>query len=283
MRVYLLGTAAYVMIDIHCHILPGIDDGAQSLETALEMAQMAVADGIHMTYCTPHIYPGLYENSGPDIQRRVRQLQTVLDDKGINLRLNYGADVHLVPEVFEGLRSGRVPTLGGSRYLLLEPSHHVRPPRFRESVFELIGAGFVPVITHPERLTWADQHLSDFTELSRSGAWLQITGGALLGRFGKKPQHLAEYFVGEGWADVLASDGHTTGHRAPVLAEALSKAEKLLGREEAYRLVQKRPEAIVDNVAPTMVSRPPALIGPNPSKAGKIRGRVTQWLRSRNS
>ncbi len=271
------------MIDIHCHMLPGIDDGAATLEISLEMARMAVADGIRTTYCTPHIYPGLYENTGPDIQRRVGQLQMVLDDKGINLRLNYGADVHLVPDVFEGLRSGRVPTLGGGHYLLLEPSHHVRPPRFTESVFELIATGFIPVITHPERLTWADQHLSDFTELSRSGAWLQITGGALLGRFGKKPQRLAEYFVGEGWADVLASDGHTTGHRAPVLAEALSTAEKLLGTEEAYRLVRERPEAILNNLAQTMVSRPPALNQPNPSKAGKIRGRVTQWLRSRNS
>ena len=271
------------MIDIHCHLLPGIDDGATTLEISLEMARMAVADGIHTTYCTPHIYPGLYENSGPDIQRRVGQLQMVFDDKGINLRLNYGADVHLVPEVFEGMRSGRVPTLGGSRYLLLEPSHHVRPPRFKESVFELIGAGYVPVITHPERLTWADQHLSDFTDLSRSGAWLQITGGALLGRFGKKPQHLAEYFVSEGWADVLASDGHTTGQRAPVLAEALAKAEKLLGTVEAYRLVRERPQAIADNALPSLVVRPPSLDAPSSRNSGKILGRVTQWLRGRNS
>ena len=271
------------MIDIHCHLLPGIDDGAKTLEISLEMARIAVADGIRTTFCTPHIYPGLYENSGPDIQRRVGQLQLVLNDQGIDLHLNFGADVHLVPEVFEGLRSGRVPTLGGSRYLLLEPSHHVRPPRFKESVFELIGAGFVPVITHPERLTWADQHLSDFTDLSRSGAWLQVTGGALLGRFGKKPQHLAEYFVGEGWADVLASDGHTVGHRAPVLAEALRKAEKLLGTVEAYRLVGERPEAIVNNMAQAMVSRPPALNKPSSAKAGKIRGWVKQWLHGQNS
>ena len=270
------------MIDIHCHLLPGIDDGAQTLPSSLEMARIAVADGITTTFCTPHIYPGLYENHGPDIRRRVDDLQEILRDAGIALELSFGADTHLVPEVREGLRTGRIPTLGGSRYLLLEPSHHVRPPRFKESVFEIIGAGYVPVITHPERLTWAGQHKSDFTELSRSGAWLQVTGGALLGRFGKNAKLLAEYFVAEGWTDVLASDGHTTGRRAPVLAEAHYRAEQLVGKIEASRLVNDRPRAIIDNISPTLVTRPPAFSAPPPADTGKIRSWVTQWLRGQD-
>lgn len=260
------------MIDIHCHLLPGIDDGAPSLATSLEMANIAASDGIRTIFCTPHIYPGLYENTGPDIRRRVEQLQLILNDKGIELTLSFGADVHLVPEIYEGLRTGRVPTLGGSRYLLLEPSHHVRPPRFKESVFELIGAGYIPVITHPERLTWAEQHFSDFSDLSRSGAWMQITGGALVGRFGPRVRNLAERFVGDGWADVLASDGHTTGQRAPVLAEARERAAVLIGADEASRLVEGRPQAIADNLSADQVARPPALSAPPQSNAGKIRG-----------
>jgi protein-tyrosine phosphatase len=259
------------MIDIHCHLLPGIDDGAPSLDTSLEMARMAVNDGIRTIFCTPHIYPGLYENTGPDIRHRVEQLQLILNDKGIALTLSFGADAHLVPEIFDGLRTGRVPTLSGGRYLLLEPSHHVRPPRFVESVFELIATGYVPVITHPERLTWTEQHYSDFTELSRSGAWLQITGGALVGRFGPRVRQLAERFVGDGWADVIASDGHTTGQRAPVLAEARARAASLLGDDEAARLVAGRPQAILDNLAPELVTRPPALYAPPKANTGKIR------------
>ena len=100
------------MIDLHCHLLPGIDDGAQTLETSLEMARIAVADGITKIYCTPHIYPGLYENTGPDIKQRVAMLQLILQDKGIALELSFGADVHLVPEVPSGLADGRIPTLG---------------------------------------------------------------------------------------------------------------------------------------------------------------------------
>jgi protein-tyrosine phosphatase len=268
------------MIDIHCHLLPGIDDGAQTLPSSLEMARIAVADGITTIFCTPHIYPGLYENHGPDIRRRVDDLQKILRDHGIALELSFGADTHLVPEVRDGLRTGRIPTLGGSRYLLLEPSHHVRPPRFRESVFELIGAGYVPVITHPERLTWVEQHYADFTDLARSGAWMQVTGGALVGRFGPRVKKIAERFVGDGWTHVLASDGHTTGQRSPVLAAARARAESLLGRAEANRLVLDRPYAVLRNVSAGQITMPPAmLLRSDSTNAGKMMRWLPNWFR----
>ena len=146
------------MIDLHSHLLPGIDDGATSLEMSLDMARQAVADGVHTMACTPHIYPGLYQNDANGITRACHQLQAALDVYGIALTLVSGADVHLVPGLLDGLRAGTVPTLHGSRYVLLEPSHRVRPPRFEESVFELVAAGYTPVITHPERLTWIEDH-----------------------------------------------------------------------------------------------------------------------------
>lgn len=268
------------MIDIHCHLLHGIDDGAQTLPSSLEMARIAVADGITTIFCTPHIYPGLYENHGVDIRRRVDELQEILREAGIALELSFGADTHLVPELLEGVRTGRIPTLAGGRYLLIEPSHHVRPPRFRESVFELIGAGYVPVITHPERLTWVEQHYADFTELARSGAWMQITGGALVGRFGPRVKRIAERFVGDGWTHVLASDGHTTGQRSPVLAEARARAGVLLGSVEATRLVLDRPESIMRNVRPEQVVSPPSLLLKSDSaNAGKMMSWVPKWFR----
>jgi len=183
-----------------------------------------------------------------------------------------------VPEVLDGIRSGRVPTLGGSRYVLLEPSHHVRPPYFRESVFALIGAGYTPVITHPERLTWVDEEYADFKALSRSGAWMQVTGGALLGLFGPKAQRLAESFVAEGWADVIASDGHSAGRRAPVLAAAHAKAVTLVGADEAKQLVTGRPQAIIANTPADQVARPPAFNSQDLPIPGKIRSRFSRWL-----
>jgi len=271
------------LIDLHCHLLPGIDDGAQNLEESLRMASIAAADGITTLCCTPHIYPGLYENTGPDILRRVQALQLILTDRKITLDLSYGADAHLVPELMSGIQTRRVPTIAGSRYLLLEPPHHVRPPRFVESVFDVIAAGYVPIITHPERLTWAEQHLDDFFAISRSGGWLQITGAALTGSFGRRVANLATRFVAEGWCDVLASDGHSPTQRRPVLADALQHAQRLVGVEEARRLVLDRPRAVLDNLPPDAVPRPPASSAIRDTSHGKIRGYITRLAASTRS
>jgi protein-tyrosine phosphatase len=257
------------MIDLHSHILPGIDDGAKTLDDSLAMARIAVQDGIRVMACTPHIYPGMYMNDGPDIARRRDALQAVLRSEGIALELVVGADVHLVPGLLEGLRSGRVPTLHGSRYLLLEPSHTSPPPRFEDSVFDLLASGYTPIITHPERLTWVDGHYPVFLRLIEQGAWMQITAGALTGLFGPRAKYWGERFVGEGHTHIIASDAHSTGRRKPRISEALAIAERLLGHEEAQRLVNDRPQAVLDNAAPEKC--------PLPQKAAPVASHWGRW------
>jgi protein-tyrosine phosphatase len=239
------------MIDLHCHMLPGIDDGAPDLETALAMARMAVADGIHATACTPHIYPGVYENKGDDIRQAIKSLQDRLDDAGIALRLTCGADAHLAPELPAKLRSGDAPTLGGSRYFLLEPPHHVAPPRFADFVFNVVASGFVPVITHPERLTWIDDHYDTFCALVEQGAWMQITSGSVTGRFGDNARYWAERMLDEGRVHILATDAHGIRRRAPLLAEGRDAAAEIVGMDEAIHLVETRPLGILENLSPS--------------------------------
>jgi protein-tyrosine phosphatase len=247
------------MIDLHCHLLPGVDDGAPDLATSLAMARIAVGDGIAVAACTPHIYPGMYENSGPAIRQAVVELQNHLDEAGIPLRLTAGADVHIAPDLVAGLRSGRVPSLHDSRYFLLEPPHHVAPPRFVETVRDLLAAGYVPVITHPERLTWIEDRYEIFEELARQGAWLQVTAGSLTGRFGEAARYWAERLLDEGWVHILATDSHGADRRPPLLAEGQRAAERWLGVEEAVRLVETRPHGILTNWKPEQLPRPPAL------------------------
>lgn len=238
------------MIDLHCHILPGIDDGAKMLEVSLEMARIAVADGIHTIACTPHIYPGKYMNDGPSIAAARDALQAELDRAGIALQLVVGADVHLVPGLVDGLRSGRIPTLHGSRYFLLEPSHTTPPPRLEESVFNLIASGYTPVITHPERLTWVEGHFPVFQRLIAQGAWMQVTAGALTGIFGSRAKYWGERFVGEGMTHILATDAHSNGRRRPRLTEGLAVVRQLIGDAEAVRMVDERPRAVLENRSP---------------------------------
>jgi protein-tyrosine phosphatase len=244
------------MIDLHCHILPGIDDGAPDLTTSLNMARASVAQGVTTVACTPHILPGLYNNSGPEIREMIRQLQSILAQEEIPLRLVSGADVHVTPDFLAGLRSGRLLSLADSRYVLVEPPHHTAPPQLEELFFNLLATGYVPVLTHPERLSWVPSRYEAIKRLAQTGVWMQITAGSLAGRFGRKPLYWAERMLDEGHVHLIASDAHDTGHRPPDMAAGRESAAKRLGSEEALNLVDVRPRGVLNDHPPSTLPLP---------------------------
>jgi protein-tyrosine phosphatase len=134
------------------------------------------------------------------------------------------------------------------------------PPGFEQAVFGLVAAGYTPVITHPERLVWIEDHYEVFLRLIQQGAWMQVTAGALTGMFGPRAKYWGEKFLGEGHTHLLATDAHSNGRRVPRLAEACSVAQRMLGAVEAQRLVLDRPQAILDDLAPSQVTAPPQLV-----------------------
>jgi protein-tyrosine phosphatase len=238
------------MIDLHCHILPGIDDGAPDLDTALAMAAIAASDGIEVMACTPHIYPGLYENNQAGIRAAMDAFAAELAEAEIPLKLVIGADVHMDPSLRDGLKGGRIPTLNGSRYFLFEPPHHVAPMRLEETCFELLVAGYVPILTHPERLTWIGDHYDQMVELAERGVWMQLTAASVTGRFGRGAQHYALKMLDDGIVHILATDAHHSTKRPPILSEARELVAKRLGAEEARNMVLVRPRGVLDNTDP---------------------------------
>jgi protein-tyrosine phosphatase len=244
------------MIDLHSHILPGIDDGAPDLSASLEMARAFVADGVEIVACTPHILPGLYPNSGPDILTRIAALQMAVAESGIPLTLVAGSDAHMTPDLVANLRSGKALSIASTRYVLVEPPHRVAPPRIEDFFFNLTVAGYVPILTHPERLTWIEQQYPTILRLLQAGVWMQITAGSLVGAFGRTPKYWAERMLDEGAVHILASDSHDTLRRPPNLSAGREAAAKRVGEEEARQLVDIRPRGILDNVAPDRLSPP---------------------------
>jgi protein-tyrosine phosphatase len=238
------------LIDLHSHLLPGIDDGAKDLVTSLAMARVAVADGITTIACTPHILPGVYNNSGPAIRQAVARLAESIAKAGIPITLVTGADVHIAPDLDVQLRDGRALTLNNSRYLLLEPPHHVLPPRLEDLIFELQAAGYVPILTHPERLSWVEGRYDLIRRLVSSSVLMQITAGSVMGRFGRGPLYWAERMLDEGLCHLLATDAHNTEQRAPRMAEARDVVAQRLGDDEAINLVLRRPQGILNNLSP---------------------------------
>ncbi len=241
------------MIDLHSHILPGVDDGAKDLEMSINMARMAVQDGIEVMACTPHFMPGMYDNVATDVRQRVADFNAALMHHNINLAVVTGSDAHIRPDFLNGLRNGEILTLHDSRYVLFEPPHNVMPQRLEELLFNIRVSGFVPILTHPERLKWIEQNYPIMQKLAQSGVWMQITAGSLTGRFGSRPQYWGKRMLAEGLVSILATDAHNTKSRPPLLAEGFEVAKSELGVDEALNLVVTRPECVLENVEPDQV------------------------------
>jgi protein-tyrosine phosphatase len=243
------------LIDLHSHLLPGVDDGSRDIGCSLEMARMAVDQGIKVAACTPHIHPGVYNNTGSDIMRRVDDLRHELDIAGIPLRLVAGADNHIAPDLVSRLRSGAALTLNGGRYVLIEPPHHILPPRIEETFFDLLAAGFVPILTHPERMSWISQRYDLIGRLAHAGVWMQLTAGSLLGDFGTRTRSWSCRMLDDGLIDIVATDAHDVLRRPPRMRAAFEALCSRLGEAEALKLVQERPLAVIENRSPGNLRR----------------------------
>jgi protein-tyrosine phosphatase len=191
------------------------------------------------------------------------------------LQLATGADAHVTPDFVAGLRSGHLLSLADSRYVLVEPPHHVAPPRLHDLFFQLIVAGYVPILTHPERLGWIKSHYSTIQELARSGTWMQITAGSLTGGFGRTARYWAERMLDDGLVHILATDAHDTVRRPPNLSQGREIAAKRIGDGEAEHLVLTRPLGIMNNQEPSSL--------PMPASAATATGVVHAHARSHTS
>ena len=236
------------MIDLHSHILPGVDDGALDINVALDMARMAVADGIRVMACTPHFMPGMYDNSAQDIRNRVSQFQSILNNEGIALNLVVGCDAHIRPDFLNRLRNNEILRLNDSRYVLFEPPHNIAPQRLDDLMFNIMVAGYMPILTHPERLKWIEQNFDLIERMFQQGVWMQITAGSLTGRFGARPQYWAQKMLSQGMVHILATDAHNLKSRPPILSAAYELAVKEVGLDEARNLVLERPVSILDDI-----------------------------------
>lgn len=235
------------MIDLHCHILPGLDDGATTYDVALQMARIAVMDGTTHIACTPHIIEGKYPNTTASILPAVQALQARIVEHKIPLKLLVGADIHVAWDLPEKLLSKEIPTLNNSRYFLLEPPHRILPPKLEILTSRLLEEGFIPIITHPERLSWIKNHYDVIVRLHDMGCLMQLTADSLLGGFGIDVKKYTKRMINDGLATIFASDGHSDTWRKPLLSEAKRVVEKQWGEEIAKKLFLDNPNKIIAN------------------------------------
>src|SRR6266550_6008163 len=180
------------MIDIHLHILPGVDDGPETLEEALALAKVLVEEGIHSAVATPHYNDQFPQRNAAEIRERVHDLQQTLDLHQIPLRLFAGHEALIKPGLIDDIQAGRLATLNGSRYLLLELWNSSWLPETDRVIFELRASGITPILAHPERYRVFQKELERLTSLLRQGVLVQITASSLVGMQGRTAQRTAE-------------------------------------------------------------------------------------------
>jgi protein-tyrosine phosphatase len=232
------------MIDLHNHLLPGIDDGAPDLETSLELARLAVAEGITHMVCTPHIHPGRYENTPQSIAAALACFKQALTGAGIELQVAAAAEVRFGLELMAGVADAKIPYLGaweGHKVLLLEFPHGEIPFGAERLTQWLKGRGILPMIAHPERNKGIMRQPSRLRPFLEQGCLLQVTASSLTGHFGDAARDIATDLLRQGQVTILATDAHNSDRRPPRLKEAVMVAEQLIGAERAAALVNANP------------------------------------------
>jgi protein-tyrosine phosphatase len=231
-------------VDIHCHLLPGLDDGAVGLDEALAMAEMAVANGTETIVATPHQLGSHAKNSGEAIRAATVRFQQFLDQRRVPLRVLPGADVRIEPDLVQRIRRGEVLSLADRRrHVLLELPHDLYVPLER-LLAELAAAGMVGILSHPERNLGILNKPGILRPLVDCGCLLQVTAGSLTGEFGSSIQRCTESLLEQGLVHFVATDAHGTKARAPRLRPAFDRVAELVGEEAAVDLCCRHPGAV---------------------------------------
>ncbi|OAT80996.1 tyrosine protein phosphatase [Bacillus sp. MKU004] len=235
------------MIDIHSHILPGIDDGAKTVQESIEMAKKAVSEGIHTIIATPHHNNGKYSNTKSNILPLVYQLNETLQREQIQLTVLPGQECRIYGEILKDFQKDEILTLNqDSQYLFIEfPSGSV--PRYAERLlYDIQVEGLIPVIVHPERNAELIERPDKLYKLIKNGAVTQMTASSLTGYFGKNIQKFSQQIIEANLTHFIASDAHNVHNRSFKMEEAMDTIEKKYGIDSVYYFTENA-EMIVSN------------------------------------
>ncbi|MFS0892091.1 tyrosine-protein phosphatase [Peribacillus frigoritolerans] len=235
------------MIDIHCHILPGVDDGSADMKESMNMAKKAVEAGITHLFATPHHLNEKYVNAKRDIIERAVRLNGSLKQNNIPLTIHLGQEVRIHRDIFTSLEKEEILTLNDNgTYLLLElPSGKV-PTYTQEVIYELLLKGITPIIVHPERNKELIANHKLLFELVQEGALTQITSGSIIGNFGKSIQSFSKKIIEHNLAHFIATDAHNIGSRGFTLQQAYETITKAYGIQSAFYFKENAEQLLKD-------------------------------------
>ena len=237
------------MFDLHMHILPGVDDGAKTMEEAVEMARVASENGTEAVLATPHRRDVTERLSVQEVQELMTVFKARLEGEGIGLRLLLGMENHLDIDLPGELSSGRALPMNGTRYALVELPFFGSPNYLDEVLFQIQVQGITPVLAHPERIEAVQKNPELLVGFVERGMLSQVTAGSFLGYFGGGVKRVTHTLLRRGLIHLIASDAHVPrGPRSPNLTRAVAVAAAVVGQERANAMVVDTPRAILDDM-----------------------------------
>lgn len=237
------------MFDIHCHILPGVDDGSGNLSDSIEMAQLAADSGTKGIVATPHCnMPGLFDNYwADDFAEKFHKLRKALKDKNIPIEIYSGQEVFLSRNFEVHLKKQELVTLNNSRYMLTELDFRIDEKTALSRLERLADYGYVPIVAHPERYGFVIENPDAIKSIHAAGALVQINRGSIMGDFGVYIKRTADFIVRRGMADFVASDAHSQFSRTPDLADANEYICSNISYDYADVLFRVNPIKVINN------------------------------------
>ena len=235
------------LYDIHCHILPGVDDGARNMEESLWMLSKEYKEGVRHVILTPHFRYEMFEPHMNIVTRQFIQLrrEAIKIGQG-DLQLYLGCELHSSMDMVECLKKGRRLTLAGSRYVLVEFSNSDEKSYIEERVRSLLMNGFIPIIAHAERYKATRSDIRFLEELREAGAYIQINADTISGESGFGAKLFAKKLMKQGILDFVGSDGHRQNERIPQIGKCAAKMEKIMGKEYVKKILIDNPGKITE-------------------------------------
>tara|TARA_B100000686_G_scaffold309167_1_gene350850 strand:+ start:404 stop:1129 length:726 start_codon:yes stop_codon:yes gene_type:complete len=235
-----------VFYDIHCHILPGIDDGARDIDESIQMSRLAAQDQIEIAVATPHHIPRSNLSGKDEINKMVSNINHEIEKNEIKFTVIAGQENKMSDDLPRTIEVEDSLLIGSSNYILVEAPFIEFPAYIYKTLGTLLDKGIRPILAHPERNLLIQQDLTILERLKDQGILLQVNTGSFVGHYGDKPQSTAENMLKKGIIDVVASDAHTsTGIRVPNMSKGFDIIEKISGANEALQLTSYNPHDII--------------------------------------
>lgn len=233
------------MIDIHCHILPGIDDGSRNVEESMEMIREAYKAGFTNIISTSHYIEESYNVPKAKRQELIDMLNSKIEQEGMNIKIYNGAEAYITPNLVELIKAEELPTMNGTKYLLMELPMHNQILNLESIVSKVINQGITLIIAHPERYDIVQKNYKVLNELADMGVLFQANYGSCIGQYGKEAEKTLKKLLKANRISFFGTDCHREGSVYCQMPEILKKLEKMIGKEKLEELTTTNPQKLI--------------------------------------